>query len=84
MDKILSARIDETVLNYISQLANTLHISKKKIIEDAIKKYANNLKAEQTLRPFKQSFGLWKSKEAPSETAGRIRREFQKSMLRHQ
>jgi predicted transcriptional regulator len=36
MDKILSARVDESVANRIGLLARRLRTSKKKIIESAI------------------------------------------------
>jgi predicted transcriptional regulator len=36
MDKILSARVDESVVNRIGSLARRLHTSKKKSIESAI------------------------------------------------
>ena len=40
MDKILSARVDESVAHSIGALARRLNTSKKKIIERAVEMYA--------------------------------------------
>ena len=40
MDKILSARIDESVINQIGLLARELNTTKKTVIETAIKLYS--------------------------------------------
>lgn len=43
MDKILSARVDESVVNRIGSLARRLQTSEKKIIESAIERYATQV-----------------------------------------
>ncbi|MEA2040697.1 MAG: ribbon-helix-helix protein, CopG family [Thermodesulfobacteriota bacterium] len=44
MDKVLSARVDESVLSRISVLARELHTTKKQVIEGAINLYAEKVK----------------------------------------
>ena len=43
MDKILSARVDESVIQRIGSLARQLNTTKKKIIEGAITLYAEKI-----------------------------------------
>jgi hypothetical protein len=58
MDKILSARVDESVVNRIGSLARRLHTSKKKIIESAIETYAAQVDKEQDFDVFEHTLGL--------------------------
>jgi hypothetical protein len=84
MDKILSARVDEMVLNKISFLAQKLHISKKKVIEGAVQLYAQNMEAAGKMNVFEQTSGAWKHKEPIDQTAVLAKNAFRKSMERHQ
>ena len=82
MDKILSARVDESIIRRIGSLARLLNTSKKKIIEGAIKMYASKIEEENNQDIFDQTFGAWQREETPSETARKVREAFQQSMLR--
>jgi predicted transcriptional regulator len=84
MDKIFSARIDESVTNHISSLARRLHTSKKKIIESAIERYATQVDKEQDFDVFEHTCGAWQRKGTPGETVVKVRRAFRDSMKRHQ
>jgi predicted transcriptional regulator len=84
MDKILSARVDESVVSRISSLARRLHTSKKKIIENAIETYAAQVDKEQGFDVFEHTCGTWRRKEMAGETVVKVRRAFRDSMKRHQ
>lgn len=84
MDKILSARIDELVLNKISFLAQKLSVSKKKVIEGAVQMYAQKMQSAGDLSVFQQTSGVWKRKEAIGQTVSRAKGAFKKSMERFQ
>jgi hypothetical protein len=83
MDKIFSARVDESVIALIGHLSRLMHTSKKKILEDAIETYAS--KIEQTTKQdiFIQTHGIWQRNESPSETVKNNKKMFGKSMTRH-
>ena len=83
MDKIFSARIDESVTNHISSLARRLHTSKKKIIESAIERYATQVDKEQDFDVFEHTCGAWRRKGSPGETVVKVRRAFRESMKRN-
>ncbi len=82
MDKILSARIDELVLHKISLLAQKLHVSKKKVIEGAVEKYAQEMESTDGINVFAQTSGVWKRNETIDQTVSHTRRTFRESMER--
>jgi hypothetical protein len=84
MDKILSARVDETTIRKIGLLAQKLKKTKKAVIEEAIRSYADQSGSGQAMDILDQTCGVWNRPESPRETANRVREEFRKSMERHQ
>ena len=84
MDKILSARIDEIILNKISFLAQKLHVSKKKVIEGAVQMYAQRMESTGDMSVFEQTSGAWKRNESTDQTVSHAKNAFRKSMVRHQ
>ena len=83
MDKVLSARVDESILARIEMLARELRVTKKKIIEDAIVLLEKNVREGRSLDILDRTFGAWKRKESPRRTVSRARRAFRESMHRH-
>ena len=84
MDKILSARVNETVLHKISFLSQRLHVSKKKVIEGAVQLYAQNMESAGDMNVFAQTSGAWNRKESMEQTVIHAKSAFRKSMERHQ
>ncbi len=84
MDKILSARVDETILNKVSFLAQRLHVSKKKVIEGAVQMYAQRMESTGDMNVFAQTSGAWKRNESIDQTVTHAKSAFRKSMGRHQ
>ena len=83
MDKILSARVDESVIHRISMLARQLGTTKKAIIESAIRVYSKMIEEEDNLDVLDHTFGAWKRKESPDRTVDKSRKAFRRSMERH-
>ena len=83
MDKILSARVDESVVSRIGSLARRLRTSKKKIIETAIERYAAQVDQEQAFDVFEHTCGAWRRKGPPGETVAEVREAFGETMKRH-
>ena len=84
MDKVLSARVDETVVNNIGSLARRLHTSKKNIIERAIELYAAQVNREQEFDVFEQTFGAWRRTESAEQLVEASRKAIRDSIQRHQ
>ena len=84
MDKIMSARLDESTVHRIGLLAQRLRTSKKKVIESAIQLYSREVEEEGELDVFTQTFGAWKRKKRGSKEIEDIRTAFRQSMIRRQ
>lgn len=83
MDKIMSARIDESVAQRIDVLAKKLKISKKAVIENAIRQYAETVEAEQDMDILETTCGAWQREEPAAETVLQIREKMRKAQERH-
>jgi len=83
MDKIFSARMDETVIRQIGRLAERLKTSKKAVVEKAVKAYAETIEAEGGGDAFERTLGAWKRAESPDVIRERGRKAFLRSMRRH-
>jgi len=84
MDKILSARVSESVANRIGSLARRLNTSKKKVIETAIEKYADEVDEQQDGDVFEQTCGAWQREDSADQIVESARNAFRASMRRHQ
>jgi len=83
MDKILSTRLDESVVHRITSLARKLNTSKKHVIESAIRMFAAKVEDEFETDVFKQTFASWKREESAEQIISKARKEFNRSMQRH-
>ena len=82
MDRVFSARLDESVIHLIDMLVSKLHVTKKRLLEEAVRSYAE----EQEYRRchvFRETSGAWNRKETPAETAAQAKAAFRKSMTRY-
>lgn len=82
MDKVFSTRLDEAILSELDQLARRLGVSKKQILEDAIRSRANELQAAGVADVWALTFGAWKRRESPATTVRRGRRALEASLTR--
>ena len=83
MDKIMSTRIDESVIRNIGMLAKKLGTSKKAVLEDAIRYYAEKIEAEQGFDVLTHTFGSWKRDESTADTVQTIKETMRKSQERY-
>lgn len=84
MDKIISARIDESIANQIGVMAKNQGTSKKSIIESAIRLYAKKIGSKENMNVFDTTCGSWQRNESPEESIEKSRKAFSQSMSRHQ
>ncbi len=83
MDKVLSARVDEATVQQIGVLANELKISRKAVIEAAIKLYSKQTAITRRVDPIENTCGVWSRPEKPQESVSQSRSAFNRSMQRH-
>lgn len=83
MDRILSARVDESVAERLTGLARQMRVSKKSILERAIALFAAQVESEGHADVLDQTFGAWHRKESADQTVRRARGAFRQSMQRH-
>ncbi|VGO14941.1 hypothetical protein PDESU_03521 [Pontiella desulfatans] len=82
MDKVFSARIDESVAARINSLARQLHSTKKQVVERAIELFAAKVEHDQKSGFLEQSFGAWEREERAEETVDAARAAFRGSFER--
>ena len=83
MDKIMSTRIDEAVIQSIGQLAKMLGTSKKAVLENAVRYYAEKIEAEQGFDVLTHTLGSWQRDETTAETVQAIKDTMRKSQERY-
>ncbi len=84
MDKIFSTRIDEGVISRISVLSRNLKLSKKAVVENAIRLYAEENEDKDNTSVLDQTFGVWKREDTAEGLTEKSRKTFRDSMMRHQ
>lgn len=84
MDKVISARLDESAAALIGTLAVRLKTSKKNILESAIKMYAEQVGEPGDTDVFQRTSGAWNRKESVEATIAATRKAFRESMTRRQ
>jgi hypothetical protein len=82
MDKIMSARVDESVAALLDTLSRKLGRSKKRILEDALRGYAEHAEDGASLDMLDETWGAWHRKESPATTVRRARAVFRSSLGR--
>jgi hypothetical protein len=83
MDKIMSTRIDEAVIRHIGMLAERLGTSKKAVVENAVRYYAEKIEAEQGFDVLTYTFGGWVRDKSAVETVSAIKDTMRKSQERY-
>jgi hypothetical protein len=83
MDKIISTRMDEASIRCIDILAKKLGSSKKAILENAIKCFAEKMASQKDIDIFTQTSGCWKRNESPAETVQSAKAAMRKSFERY-
>jgi predicted transcriptional regulator len=83
MDKIMSTRMDEAVIRHIGMLAKRLGTSKKAVLENAVRYYAEKIETEQGFDVLTYTFGAWERDKSAAETVSTIKDTMHKSQERY-
>ena len=84
MQKVFSARLDESVLDEMERVTRRLRITKRRFLEEAIRRQAAELTDEQGSDLWAETLGAWKRSEKPATTIRRARQAFRGALERHQ
>jgi len=83
MDKVFSARLDESIIQQISLLSRKLHASKKAVIEAAIQSYSRQTALKEQADVLDHTCGAWERSEPPQQSVSISRSAFNQSIERH-
>ena len=83
MDRVFSARLDDSIVNQIKLLAKQLDTTNKEIIEQAIRLFTSQVKDKEKVDIIRQTHGIWHEDETADETVQRIRKEVNDSFTRY-
>lgn len=84
MQKILSARIDESSIEELERSARQLGISKKQFLEEAIRLRAREAEGQGVQDVWSETLGAWRRRACPAATVRAAREAFNKAFERHQ
>jgi hypothetical protein len=83
MDKIFSARLDESVLSEMDRVVHQQRMTKKKFLEQAIHHMAETLASPEEKDVWALTCGAWKRKESAATIVKQIRSKMQQNYERH-
>ena len=83
MDKIISTRMDEAVIRNIGMLAKLLGISKKAVLENAVRCYVEKIELEKNFDVLTHTFGSWQRDKSADKTVHTIKDAMRKSQERY-
>jgi len=83
MDRVLSTRLDESIVDQLTRLSRHMRVSKKQVLERAISLFADSVEAEGKVDVLDRTFGAWHRRESAEHTVRHARAAFRQSMERH-
>jgi len=84
VDRIFSTKIDEDLARQLDTYVKKRGLSKKRLVEAALRSYFKQRGAKPAHEILERTFGAWKREESPEETRVRVREKFNKSFRRHE
>jgi hypothetical protein len=76
MQKIFSARLEESVLDEMERVTRRLKMTKRRFLEQAIHRQAKELSGEEASDVWSETLGAWARREKPATTIRRAREAF--------
>jgi hypothetical protein len=84
MDKVISARLDESAIVEMERVTRQLGMTKKRFLEEAIHGHVQRLAASSAKDVWSETSGSWKRREAVAATVKKAREAFSAAYKRHQ
>lgn len=82
MDKVFSTRMDDDLIKTVNRIARRRSITKKALVEKALRAYIQESGSESEPDIIERTFGTWKRDESFDETLKRGKRAFEAGMKR--
>ena len=83
MQKVFSARLDESVLDEMERVTRRLKMTKRRFLEEAIHRQAKQLAGQEGSDVWGETLGAWRRRETPATTIQRAREAFRRTFDRH-
>ena len=83
MDKVLSVRVDESAIDELDRAARRLGLSKKRLVEEAIRLRVREAKQDDATDVWAETSGAWQRREPASQTVRKARRAFTAAIERY-
>jgi len=83
MDKVFSTRLDESLIKQINIFVKDKSMSKKSLVETALKNYFEQAGLKMEYDIIERSFGIWQRSESVDNTWSQARETFNKGFRRH-
>ena len=83
MDKVFSTRLDENIISQINMFVKDKGISKKSLIQTALKSFFEEAGSSVKADIIKESCGSWVRDEAEEVSWRKIRKTFNRGYSRH-
>ena len=80
---MLSVRVDETAIDELDRAARRLGVSKKQLVEEAIRLRLREGKHDDATDVWAETCGAWKRRESATRTVRKARRAVTAAMERH-
>ena len=85
MQKVFSARLDESILDEMERVTRRLKMTKRRFLEQAIHRQASELAGQVESDVWAETLGAWARREKPATTIRRAREAFRGAFeRRHQ
>lgn len=82
MDHVISARLDQAVVDQIARLALTLGTTRKAVIEQAVRDYAAKVAPTDAPDAFEATSGAWARDESPEATIEAVKQRSREAFAR--
>jgi predicted transcriptional regulator len=83
MDRVLSVRVDEATIDELDRAARRLGVSKKRLVEEAIRLRIRDTQRSGATDVWAETCGAWRRRTPASRTVRQVRRAFTAAMERH-
>jgi len=82
MDHVISARLDQAVVDEIARLAHDLGTTRKAVIEQAVRDYAAKVAPQGAPDAFEATSGAWARDESPEATIEAVKKRSREAFAR--
>ena len=76
-------RVDEAAIDELDRAARRLGLSKKRLVEEAIRLRVGHANENEATDVWAETCGAWRRRESPTRTIREARRVFQAAVERH-